>query len=211
MDHPGRSVKAVAYVLGLTGSFGSGKSTVASLLAEMGATVIDADKLAAEAVEPGQPALAALIGEFGPEIVDRQGRLQRKALAERIFGDRPAARRLEALIHPPVLAGIRRALEERRGEPLVVLDIPLLFEAGMEGWMDKIVVVTIAENQRFARLRRRGYSEREVMALLGMQMPQSRKITLADYVIDNSGTIEATRKHAQTLFEWIQGEKSKER
>lgn len=194
----------MAFVLGVTGSIGSGKTTVTAFMREGGAAVINADELARQAVQPGRPALAAIVREFGPQMLDESGQLRRKALAERVFDDRAATRRLGELIHPEVVAQTRRLLEELKDDhPVIVVDVPLLFEAGMQGLMDKVLVVTITENQRFSRLRRRGFSERQVIARLGMQMPQARKISLADYVIDNSGTIEATRKQAQTLLEQI--------
>ena len=194
-------------VLGLTGSFGSGKTTVATLFGEWGAAVIDADALAREAVEPGQPALAEIVTQFGPAMLDAQGRLDRPRLAGRVFADRQAAARLGLIVHPFVRVRTRERLEELAGRSLVVLDVPLLFEAGMAALADKTAVVTIAENQRFLRLRRRGFAEREVIQRLGMQMPQARKIRLADYAIDNSGTIEATRKQVQTLMDHLTREK----
>jgi dephospho-CoA kinase len=202
----------VTTVLGLTGSFGSGKSTVAALLREKGAALIDADQLAREAVAPGSTALAAIAREFGPEVtglLDPAGHLRRKVLAQRVFGDRHALARLNALLHPHVLAETRRRIEALQGQaPLIVVDVPLLFETGMQGLMDQVAVVTISENQRFYRLRRRGYSEHEIIARLGMQMPQAQKQRLAQINIDISGTIEATRKQVQALLDHITREKS---
>lgn len=199
----------MAFVLGLTGSFGSGKSTVSAIFRELGAAVIDADVLARQAVEPGQPALAAIAAEFGAEMLDEAGRLRRRALAERVFSDRRAVERLGRIVHPYVIAETRRQLAALADRPLVVVDVPLLFESGMDTLMDKVAVVAIGERERFFRLRRRGFGEREVMQRLATQMPQTRKVRLADYVIDNSGTIEATRKQVQTLMDPISRERSK--
>lgn len=199
----------MAFVLGITGSIGSGKTTVAGLLRELGAAVIDADTLAREAVEPGRPALAEVVGEFGPGVLKPDGRLDRRALAGRVFSDRGALRRLCAIIHPRVLEEAARRLAALGESAVVVLDVPLLYEAGMEGMMDRVAVVTISENQRFARLRRRGLGEQAVLGRLGMQMAQARKRQLADTVIDNSGTLEAVRNQVQTLMKQITEEKSK--
>jgi dephospho-CoA kinase len=107
-----------------------------------------------------------------------------------------------------VIEESRRRIAAVGERALVVLDVPLLYESRMEGMMDRVVVVAINERERFRRLRRRGFHEREIIARLGMQMPQARKTSLADYVIDNSGTIEATRKQVETMLEQIFREKS---
>ena len=127
-----------------------------------------------------------------------------------VFGDRAALRRLEGIIHPRVREQIVARLKEVKDKTLAALDVPLLFEAGMEGMTDRTVVVTIAENQRFLRLRRRGFSEREIIGRLGVQMAQARKKALADEIIDNSGTLETTREQTQTLLNKLLGETVKE-
>jgi len=192
--------------LGLTGTFGSGKSAVSAVFVEQGIPVIDADALARQAVEPGQPALAEIAGAFGAELIGPDGRLDRRALAGRVFGDRAAATRLNAIIHPRVRRAELAMLEALREAPLVVLDVPLLFEAGMREMVDRVAVVTVSERDRFGRLKERGYSEREVMARLGMQWPQSRKAARADYIIDNSGGIAATREQVLHLLEKLRRE-----
>ncbi len=197
-------------ILGLTGTFGSGKSTVAAMLAEQGAEIIDADAIAHRLVEPGRTALAEVVGAFGRELLDESGELRRAELAKLVFGDREALRRLEGIIHPRVREEIVGRLEEVKGKTLVALDVPLLFEAGMEGMTDRTVIVTIVENQRFLRLRRREFSEREIIVRLGMQMAQARKKELVGEIIDNSGTFETTREHTQTLLNKLLGETLKE-
>lgn len=201
----------MAFVLGLTGTFGSGKTTVAGLMREQGARVIDADELAREVVEPGRPAYEAVVREFGREVLGEDGRLDRKVLAERVFADPERLARLNAIIHPAVRAVEMRLLEAYRASPLVVLDVPLLYEVGLDRQVDRVVVVSISERERFARLKHRGFSEREVIARLGRQMAQARKLLRADYVIDNSGPPEATRQQVTILMDQLQGEKPKER
>ena len=191
----------MAFVLGLTGSFGSGKSTVAGMLAEAGAAVIDADAIARDLLAPGQPLVAEVGRIFGPDVLDEAGHLRRRVLAERVFGDRAELARLNAIIHPRVRQEELRQIAALGDHALIVLDVPLLFEAGMRGLTDLAAVVTISERERFRRLKGRGFPEREIIARLGMQMAQSRKVALADAVIDNSGTLEQTRRHVAELLQ----------
>lgn len=199
----------MAFLLGLTGSFGSGKSMVSSLFRELGAAVIDADDLARQAVEPGRPALAEIAARFGADLIDSQGRLRRRELAERAFAGRRAVADLNAIVHPYVRSDTLRLLRELDDAPLIVLDVPLLFEASMQRLAQKVAVVVISEAQRFLRLRRRGFSEREVILRLGWQMPQAQKVRLADFIIDNSGTIEATRVQVQNLMDQLSRENTR--
>lgn len=194
----------MARLIGVTGSFGSGKSAVAGMLGEMlNAEVIDADKLARQAVEPGQPALEEIQRRFGPGVIAPDGRLDRKALAEIVFNDRRALDDLNAIVHPRVREQWLERLRELGPERTAVLDIPLLFEAGLRNMVDRVVVVTISEAARFARLKQRGFTEPEIIRRLGMQMPQARKAALADKVIDNAGPIERTRQQIETMTEYL--------
>lgn len=177
--------------VGLTGGIGSGKSSVARLLAGHGAYVIDADALARQATE--DPAVLARIeAELGPGLV-RGGRLDRAATARRVFGDAGARSVLNGIVHPWVAA--RR--EELEGEalrrsprpPVIVHDVPLLFEVGLERGVDAVVVVSAPLEERARRLAERsGLSREEVMARDAAQLPLAEKAARADYVIDNSGT-----------------------
>jgi dephospho-CoA kinase len=185
----------MALTIGLTGTLGCGKSTVVDLLRRAGESrwpppavvVIDADALARQAVEPGQPALAEIARQFGPEFIGPDGRLLRRELGRVVFADRSALARLEAIVHPRVRRAELEQMRAAAGHRLIVLDVPLLYEAGMQGLVARVVVVTVGEAQRFARLRRRGMTEAEIVARLGMQWSQARKAALADAVIDNSG------------------------
>jgi dephospho-CoA kinase len=208
----------MALTIGLTGTVGSGKTTVAGLLARQAerrwppppppAVVIDADALAREVVEPGQEALEEIARQFGPGMLDAEGRLRRAALAERVFSDRAALARLEAIVHPRVrvLAAERVEAAKKAGARLIVLDVPLLLEAGMQEMTGRVVVVTVGAARRFGRLRRRsGLSEAQTMARLAMQMPQARKAALADAVIDNDGDLEATERQCERLLaRWVE-------
>jgi len=193
----------VSFILGLTGTFGSGKTTAGGMLRELGAELIDADELARQVVEPGEPALAEIAAQFGAEMIRPDGALDRRRLADRVFADRRAMARLNQIIHPRVRELERKRLGELADRPLVVLDVPLLYETGMDRMCTQVAVVRITENQRFARLRRRGFNEQAIIARLGMQMAQARKVKLADHVIDNSGSLDETRNQLQRLLEEI--------
>ena len=199
----------MAYVLGVTGTFGSGKTTVATILRrEHGAAVIDADELAREATRPGAEALEEIRRAFGDRFLDREGRLRRRELGLHVFGDREATARLERIIHPRVRAEEERLLREWADRPLIVLDVPLLLEAGMGRMCDSVAVVVIGERERYGRLRARGFAEEEITRRLGMQMPQERKRAIADHVIENSGSIEETRHQVNQLMTHIKGVRS---
>ena len=194
---------AGAVKVGLTGSFGSGKSTVATMLAAPGARVIDADQLAREAVEVGSEGLPRVVEEFGDGAIRADGSLDRAWLAGRVFGDAEALERLNAIVHP-IVRGRELALiaqYESEGAELIVLDVPLLFEAGGDEMVDKTIVVIVGEEERVARLQRdRGVTPEEVERRLKTQMPQEEKASRADYVIDNNGDPEETRRQVERVY-----------
>ena len=197
-------------VIGLTGGIGSGKSTVSALLAELGARVIDADRIVHELQAPGRPMVAELARAFGPEILDAEGALDRKALGEIVFRDAEARERLNAIVHPQVGAECRRRLEaaQREGVPVVVLDIPLLFEgraAGRGGAsqlpVDLTLVVWVPEALQVKRqCARDGCTRDQALARIRAQLPLDRKRELADHVIDNSGSRDETRRQVEALY-----------
>jgi dephospho-CoA kinase len=187
-------------ILGLTGSLGSGKSTVASLLAACHATVICADELAHEAVRPGGPALEEIATHFGPEVLSPDGSLDRGALAAIVFADAEKRRRLERIIHPRVLQRQRELIREARESPLIVLDVPLLFESGFDRECDRTVTVVVDDEVRLKRLELRGMPRPDALARLANQMPQEAKAARSDHVIDNSGTLAETRHQVAELL-----------
>jgi len=189
--------------IGLTGNIASGKSTVARVWQRLGAPVIDADVLARRAVEPGSPGLRRIAEEFGPGVLDETGALDRAAMRDIVFRDPAARARLEAIVHPEV--GRLREEEEARleaaGERIVVHDIPLLFEAGLEERFDAVVLVDASEVVRLERLvRDRGLAEDEARRMIDAQMPASLKRGRADYVIENDGTIEELERKAEEVW-----------
>lgn len=193
-------------ILGLTGSLGSGKSLVADCLRDLGATVIDADVIAREATAPGSPALDDIRKEFGPGVFAPDGCLDRAALARLVFADATRLAALEAILHPRVRAREEELIAENRHKPLIVLDIPLLFETGAEEMCDAVLCVTVDDEVRRARLvRDRGMSDEQIRQRLSRQLPQEEKARRADYVVDNSGTREQTRAAVEKLHARLVG------
>ena len=187
--------------IGLTGGIGSGKSTVARRFAELGALVIDADALAREVVEPGTDGLAAVVAEFGEQVLDDDGRLDRPALAGLVFGDEAARGRLNAIVHPRVRA---RAVELIAAAPpgtVVVQDVPLLVETGQADTYDLVVVVEAPEELRVRRLARdRGMSADEVRARMAAQATDEQRRAVADVVLVNDGTPDDLRAKVDRLW-----------
>jgi dephospho-CoA kinase len=179
-------------LIGLTGNIGSGKSTVAQLLSERGATIIDADVLARRAVEQGTSAYTAIVERWGTSILAADGLIDRGALRRIVFSEPQELEQLNTIVHPEV-ERMRIALVEQarqRGDRLVVCDIPLLFERNLTPGYDRIVLVDAPRPVRLERLvRERGLRETEAMAMIVAQMPAELKRARADYVIDNAGTL----------------------
>lgn len=183
-------------LVALTGNIASGKSEVAHQLSRLGATVIDADQLAREAVVPGTPALAAIVERWGPRMLRPDGTLDRAALRHIVFADDVEREALNGIVHPAVAQlRDRRVSEARaRGDRVVVAAIPLLFETGIEGGFDKVILVDAPERVRLDRLvRLRGLDPDEARRMIAAQVPAADKRARADIVIDNDGTIEALR------------------
>jgi dephospho-CoA kinase len=188
--------------VGLTGGIASGKSTVARRFAELGVPVIDADEVAREVVAPGEPALAAVVGRFGPAVLRGDGSLDRRALRGLVFADPAARRDLEAILHPPIRAAMEDRARRAAG-PYVVLAIPLLVEGGdARSRVDRILVVDAGEEVQLARLQARdGSSAAEARAMLAAQASRAARLALADDVIDNSGDLATLRAHVDLLHQ----------
>jgi dephospho-CoA kinase len=188
-------------VAGMTGGIASGKSTVAEMFARNGARIIDADRIARETVRKGTPAYADIVALFGDTILQKDGEIDRSRLAAIVFHDVTQRKALERIVHPRVQEETSRRLERiRREDPqaVVILDVPLLFESGMDRGLDQIIVVYVPAGVQIQRLMARdGYSEADALARIRSQMPIEEKKSLADMVIDNSGSLENT--WAQTL------------
>ena len=188
--------------VGLTGGIGSGKSTVASLLQEHGATVIDADAIARQVVEPGTATLAELVAEFGERIIRDDGSLNRGELAAIAFADRIATERLNEIMHPAIKAETARLLQAAGDGAIVIHDMPLLLETGQQDLVDMVVVVDVPEDvQRERAVGQRGLSLDDVERRMAAQVIRSERLARADVVIDNSGTREDTARQVDALWE----------
>lgn len=192
--------------IGLTGSIGSGKSTVAGMLAAHGATVIDYDALAREVVAPGTPGLHEVVAAFGADVLAADGSLDRRALASVVFADPDALARLDAIVHPRVfaLAAQRQAqLVGRQAEAptLVVHEVPLLVEARLVDEFDAVVVVTAPLDVTIERLRARGLREDEARARLAAQATDEERLAVADYVVHNDGTPDELAARVRALWD----------
>ncbi len=190
-------------VVGLTGGIGAGKSTVAHLLVEHGATLVDADRVAREVVEPGRPAHRALVERFGADVVAADGSLDRPALAARVFGDPAALADLNAITHPAIGAEMlarRQAAAERGG--VVVLDIPLLRDEHRRALeLALVVVVDVPTDVAIARLvEQRGMDRSDAEARVAAQVDRATRLAGADLVVENTGTPEDLRRRVDELW-----------
>jgi dephospho-CoA kinase len=196
-------------LIGLTGNIGSGKSAVSGLLAERGATIIDADVLARDAVMKGSPALDQIIAKWGNGVLDSEGNLDRAALRHVVFDNQDDLDALNEIVHPEVLK--RRDDEvdaaRARGDKVVVAVIPLLFERHLADEFDSIVLVDAPRSARLDRIvKDRGIDEAEAMKMIASQMPSDLKRARADYVIENAGSREDLEDEVNRVWEEIVGD-----
>ena len=187
--------------IGLTGGIGSGKSTVSEILEEKGAVVIDADRIVRELQQPGQPVFQAMVEEFGDGIVAPDGALDRQAVADIVFDDPEALKRLNAIVHPAVGAAMAERLAAlAETDSIVVLDNPLLVECGRDD-MAALVVVDVDPELAVQRLvEHRGFSADDARARMARQASREERLAKADVVIDNSGDLESLRTQVEDLW-----------
>jgi len=192
-------------LIALTGGIASGKSTIARRLAEHGAVVVDADRIVREVQTPGSDVLAEIAASFGPEMIAPDGSLERAALAAVVFGDDAKLRRLNAIVHPAVRAESARRFEKVLGtdpRAVVVYDVPLLVEARVDDPWDLIVVAHApAEVRRDRLVSLRGLTDTDAGARIASQVPDDRRLAVADVVIDTSGSMEDTLAQTDRLWE----------
>lgn len=193
--------------VGLTGGIASGKSTVSTMLGELGAVVIDADALAREVVERGTPGLDAVVAEFGPALLTPEGDLDRAAMGSLVFGDVAARKRLEAIVHPLVFERMV-ALEQAAGDDdLVVHDIPLLAEGGRADTFDAVIVVDCPPELQIARMvSDRGWSREDAESRIAAQASREQRLAIATHVIENTGTIDELRDRVVAVFVSLRSE-----
>jgi len=193
-------------ILGVTGGIATGKSSVASMLGDCGAVVVGADDLSRQAVAPGSDALTALVDHFGRQILDASGGLDRAALAALVFSDPVARADVNRITHPVIAHLADEKLHSLRaaGHSLIVYEAPLLFEASAESRVDQVLVVTLDPEIQIDRLvNRDGISREEALARIEAQMPLAEKISRADYVIDNAGSVVETKAQAEKLYHYL--------
>ncbi|MCR4443369.1 MAG: dephospho-CoA kinase [Peptococcaceae bacterium] len=194
-------------VVGLTGGIASGKSMISRCLKELGAEIIDADKLAREIVAPNTPAWQEIKEFFGEDVLDHKGCIDRKKLAEIVFNSEEARKKLNSIVHPRVIRLVEDALNElkkrKKGSPpVVVVDAPLLIEAGLTGLVDEVWVVAAPEEIQLERLMKRDkLTRRDAEKRLRSQMPLAEKLRYADRVIDNSGDADGTLEKVRSLWQ----------
>ena len=191
-------------IVGLTGGVASGKTAISQVLREEGAHIIDADQIARELVQTHQPAWSELIKAFGKEILQENGSIHRKKLANKVFLDSKKRELLNQILHPRIKEEMERRTKEigqKDPEAIVVIDAALLVELGDQRDLDKLIVVASTQTQQIERLKGRdGVTLEEAMRILSSQMPLEEKVKLADYVIRNEGSIEEVKKRAKEVF-----------
>ncbi len=193
-------------VVGLTGSIATGKSVVAGIFAELGAKIIDADQVAREIVRSGEPALAEIVAAFGRKVLQPDGELNRKVLAELVFGDADSLDRLNQITHPRIIARIEQLCQAylAQGAELVVIDAALLIETGLGQLVDKVVVTTCPPEAQIKRiLERDGLSRTQAERRIASQLPQAEKIKQADYVINTDRPLAELREEVRAVWEEI--------
>ncbi len=181
-------------IVGLTGGFGTGKSTVARMFGLFGARIIDADKISHGLIKPREEACRKIIRLFGKEILTKFGIINRRKLAGIVFSDRKSLAKINKIMHPAIIRRMKQEIKSAK-EDIVVLDAPLLLETGLDRLVDTVVVVNANLDNQIKRIQKRAaLSKSEIIARIKSQIPLKKKLHLADFVIDNNGTIQNTRK-----------------
>lgn len=192
-------------VIGLTGGIGTGKSTVSNYLREHNFAIVDADMISRQVVEPGSPLLKELEEAFGSDIINEDGSLDRKGLAAIVFNDPEQKKLMDEIMHKEILAEMRKSMEEYRRQGThqsIILDVPLLFEIGLESWCDQVWLVTADMDVRISRVCARDDAmPHEVEARIRNQMSDDEKIKRSHSILDNSGTLDELRRQISELLE----------
>ncbi len=200
----GLKARPEVFLNGLTGGIASGKTTVADILKELGAYIVDFDLLAREIIEPGRRAFKEIVDYFGQKILCSDGHIDRKKLSRIVFSDHEKRKILEGFTHPPILDTFSKRVESiaLRGKPSVIIAVvPLLFELKLQSLFNKTILVYIPAEEQLKRLITRDKIEREeALRIIQSQLPIDEKIDLADYLIDNHGNERATRKEVESLW-----------
>ena len=189
--------------LGLSGGIGSGKSTVAKILTELGAVVIDADVIAREVLEPGQIGYENTILTFGESVLSESGSIDRKKLAELVFQNPDQLAKLEAIIHPAVIDRVAQIRESLPDTSIVVYDTPLMFEKQLQGQFDKVLIVSADIELRRSRLLERGLELNDINARMANQATDAQRESIADFVIQNNGSLAQLQEQVAKVWQQI--------
>jgi dephospho-CoA kinase len=194
-------------VLGLTGGIATGKSTVSAMFQQRGAVVIDADQVARQVVEPGEEGLARIVRQFGTQVMQPDRRLDRAALGRIIFNDAAARQKLNQLLHPLIRQAMQQQTHfvlEKNAQTIVLWDTPLLIEGNLLPFVEKVIVVYVPASMQLARLMKRdAFSVAEAQNRISAQLPIEEKKRVADWVIDNSGTLAQTERQVDQLWNYL--------
>jgi dephospho-CoA kinase len=194
------------YVIGVTGGFGTGKSAVAAMLGRLGAVIIDADKIAHDVMQPGNAVYKKVVSVFGSSILSGNGRIDRKRLGKIIFSNKKKRLVLNKIVHPEVIREIDVELSKRRAAGRVyAIDAPLLIEVGLERIVNTLIVVSADRKTQIARcMKRWSLTRGEVEKRIRSQMPLSKKVLMADFIIDNSKSLYAAKKEVEKIWREIE-------
>lgn len=196
-------------IIGVTGGIGTGKTTVAKMLRRLGATVVDADEAAHRAMEPGNPAWNKIVARFGRKVLRHDGYIDRRALGAKVFADKEKLRKLCSILHPEVYKRMRAVVNRTKradSSAVVALDVPLLLETGGRKYIDKLIVVSAPREVQVRRACRKfGLGRDQVIKRIRMQMPLSRKVKAADFVVDNGGSMISTEKQVRAIWKKLAG------
>lgn len=190
-------------IIGITGGFGTGKTTVANFFKEFGAEIIDADEMVHKLIRPGSDVYSRIVGVFGKGVLTKKGTINRPKLASAVFLKKESLKRLCNIIHPEVIKSIKqkaKQIRRRKRDSIIVIDAPLLIEAGLGGFVDKMVVVKTTKKAQYERCRRKGFEDCQIGMRISSQMPLKDKLRLADFVIDNEGSLSQTRRQVRKIF-----------
>jgi len=191
---------AEAMIIGITGSFGSGKTTVAKMFGRLGAYAIDADKVYHSLIRPGKSCYKKIAGHFGKDILGRAGQIDRKKLGRVVFKKKSKLKLLNSITHPGVIKEIKDIVKSKRGR-VIIIEAPLLVETGFYKEVNKVIVVSNKKEEQIKRIREdRGLSAEETLKRIRMQMPFKKKLAFADFIIDNSGSKTKTLTQVREIW-----------
>ena len=189
--------------LGLSGGIGSGKSTVSKILFDLGAVVIDADVIAKEVLLPGTSGFESAVSTFGSTILDNEGTIDRKRLAKLVFENPKELAKLEAIVHPAVVARVEEIRNSLPESAVVVYDTPLMFEKQLQGQFDKVLMVVSDKELRRTRLLERGLEIGDIEARMANQATDEQRVTIADFLIENNGSLQSLREQVAKVWHQI--------